>query len=470
MSNLNFKTIFSQEKGVVALSTTIIILFVATAIVLALVFVFLNRIEAARNVGLSEQAYYAAESGIEDALLRILDQGRSLPSTLPYTLSVGNAQSTIDIDDLPGGSKDLVSNGDANSRTRIVHTILMLNADQASFTHGAQIGDGGLIMQNGSRIEGSVFSNGDIAGTNGPEVTGDAFAAGASSISGMTIGGNSQGRSIINSTVGGEATFSGSIDDTDITGNAIADTLNNCTVGGNATYTTSITSCTVTGTTTQDTPAPSDLDPEDMPISDAKIGEWKQQAEAGGIISSCDGDNKYRPVHGERLGPVKILCDLEIDLTKEIIVEGYIWVRGDILLKNSAVMRLDPSFGQFSSAVIADHPGNPGGKGIAAIQNSAQLVGSGQEGSYLMLVAMNTSAEQGGSTVAIDGGNSSTTSIYYAPHGKIVISNNVDLVEVTGYTLELANSAVIQYQQGLANMQFTAGPQSGYVISTWEEQ
>ncbi|MDX1535349.1 MAG: hypothetical protein R3346_01125 [Candidatus Spechtbacterales bacterium] len=461
----------SSEKGVVALSTVIIIIFVASVIVLSLVFVFLNRLESARNVGLSEQAYFAGESGAEDALLRILDPDKELPVTMPYTLSVGDATTSVNVGELPGGSRDIVSDGDANNRTRRIRVLLALDADEASFFHGAQVGDGGLIMANGSTVDGSVFSNGDIVGIGGvPDITGDAFVAGSSIIDGINVGANAKGRDILDSTVGADAIFSGTIDDTDITGNATADILSNCTVGGDAIYTTSITSCTVTGTTTQESPAPEDLDTVEMPISDEKIDEWKQAAEDGGIISSCDGAGEYKPSDGDRLGPVKIECDLVIDLTKEVIVEGYIWVRGDIYLQNSAVMKMDSSFGPFSSAVIADHPGNPGGRGVIDINNSAQLQGSGVEGSYLMGVSMNRSAEQGGGTVAISGGNSSTTSIYYAPHGKIVINNNVDLVEVTAYTLELANSVVVQYEQGLANMQFTAGPQAGYSIAAWEEE
>jgi len=43
------------------------------------------------------------------------------------------------------------------------------------------------------------------------------------------------------------------------------------------------------------------------------------------------------------------------------------------------------------------------------------------------------------------------------------------VTEATGYKLKLDNNAVITYESGLINSQFSAGPQGGWEIASWQE-
>ena len=85
-----------------------------------------------------------------------------------------------------------------------------------------------------------------------------------------------------------------------------------------------------------------------------------------------------------------------------------------------------------------------------------------------MVISRNNSAESGGSNDAIRVQNSSSASIYYAPHGAIRIKNNTSLKEVTAYKLTLENSATVTYESGLQNVQFSAGPTGGYDVKYWK--
>jgi hypothetical protein len=83
---------------------------------------------------------------------------------------------------------------------------------------------------------------------------------------------------------------------------------------------------------------------------------------------------------------------------------------------------------------------------------------------------MNNSAENGGGNTAIDVSNSATGNLLiYAPHGKITLSNGVQLREVTGYKLSLNNSAQVIYSIGLAQPLFTSGPSGSWKIKRWRE-
>lgn len=201
-----------------------------------------------------------------------------------------------------------------------------------------------------------------------------------------------------------------------------------------------------------------------MPISDFQLGE--AEAVLGGThtspcpyILTSDTTN---------LGPKKIACDMDIN-TAVVNLTGTLWVAGNLTIQNSAVVRLDPSYGANSGLIIVDNPANRSAGSVLDVKNSAQILESGTSGNYVMAVSRNNSAETGGGTDAIEVQNTSSAPIYYAPHGSIEIHNSAALKEVTTYKLEIRNSATVTYENGLANVKFSSGPAGGYEVVSWRE-
>ena len=121
-------------------------------------------------------------------------------------------------------------------------------------------------------------------------------------------------------------------------------------------------------------------------------------------------------------------------------------------------------------AVIADKPSNRTTSSkieleLRSIQNS------GTEGSYILFISQNNSAQNGGSEKAITAENSiSGEVLVYAGHGEINLKNSVNLREVSAYKIRLSNFAQVIYKTGLANLLFTSGPSGGYSIDGWQEE
>lgn len=387
-----------KNGGAAMLIVMIFFLFISLATIAGLVGPSVREFRNASVNLSSKQSYFLAESGSEDAYFR-LKTAKPIGSSELITLN-GNTATTI-ITDSGYNEKTISALGDVSFRQR--KTVLKLNTGAGvSFNYGMQVGNGGLVMENTSRVIGSVYSNGNITGNNSPEITGDALLAGASTISGVTVGGTIQ------------------------TGQPVLA----------------------------------------MPISDATLDQWEADAIAGDTISSpCP----YKPADGSSLGPVKITCDLEIDGTKIVTMTGTIWVSGNFDMKNSAQLKLAPSFGSGSGIIIVDNPSNRLTLSKIDVQNSAQILGSGTAGSYVIVVSRNNSAEGGGSETAINIRNSSNAPIYYAPYGKVTIQNSANLKEVIGYKLEIKNSATVTYESGLANTNFISGPSGGWVVGGWKE-
>ena len=88
--------------------------------------------------------------------------------------------------------------------------------------------------------------------------------------------------------------------------------------------------------------------------------------------------------------------------------------------------------------------------------------GSGTEGSYVLVLTTNPSLDTASPAMTLS--NNSDNSIFYASDGMISVSNNAVLKEVTAFKLYLQNNASVQYESGLADVNFSSGPGGSWVL------
>lgn len=165
----------TSQSGFAALLATMIVMSIIFIVVTSLSFTTIIEQKIATNAAYSAQAYYAAESGIEDSLYRLIkDKAYSADNDLP----VGEGSAEISISDENGGAqKVILAKGQRSERYRNLQAEVETGGQGASFYFGAQVGDGGLVMDNNSRIQGSVYSNGSIRSSGGATITEDAWVA-----------------------------------------------------------------------------------------------------------------------------------------------------------------------------------------------------------------------------------------------------------------------------------------------------
>ena len=205
--------------------------------------------------------------------------------------------------------------------------------------------------------------------------------------------------------------------------------------------------------------------PEDMPISEANINQFKSEAAAGGTII---GD--YTPSGGSSsLGPKEITGNLTVPGGHILTITGTVWVHGYITFGNGAQIRLHPSYMTDSGLILAD--------GYIYIDNGVIFTGSGQAGSYIMTLTTNDCNGTGSPTgqacttsnSAMYVANNSQNIVLYAANGQMRLKQNVATYEATAYRLYLEENVVVTYEAGLVNANFTSGPGAGYEILRWEE-
>jgi len=205
-----------------------------------------------------------------------------------------------------------------------------------------------------------------------------------------------------------------------------------------------------------------------LPISDANIAQWKTDAKAGGTIS---GD--YNLTSNASLGPKEITGNLNITSSnKTLTVTGTIYVQGNIDINNGSTTKCDPSFGVNSCLILAD--------GWIHLSNNSQFQGSGTSGSYIMLLSTlqcdgssSTSPDEkncGHHNGAIDLHNNATGAVFYASKGLAKLHNGVNVTELIAHKINLDNNAIVSYEQGLSNSQFSSGPGGSWKITSWVEK
>lgn len=458
MTNFQFP-IYNREKGQILL-LAIVFMAIITTVVSALVGYSGVQVKSHRQALAREQGLNIAEAGVELALWKLNNQpGYNGESGTVYGAGVYN----ITISSLSGNQKlvkaDVFVPNATNPRAkRSVQVTVTTGTTNVSFNYGAQIGDGGLEMENNATIVGNVYSDGKVKGSSNNSITGDVFSAGLDGlIEDVNVVGSTHSHKIKKSDVTGNA-YHVELDDTDVIGDAFTDSIKNCEITGNATYNTR-TSCTVLGTATTPNPSvPEDPQSIPLPITDEQLDQWEQDAAVGGTIGN-------QTISGTvSMGPKKIDGDLTVKKNGTLNVTGTIWVTGDITLENDSVTQLDASFGSLSGLIMAaverDHE-----KGEITIENNAQVLGSGTAGSYLMLLSQNEEPK-----TAISVKNNTTTAILYAPYGKVEVKNNAQLKEVTAFKLKLKNNVNLTYEAGLLNANFTSGAAGGWEIlnQTWQ--
>lgn len=162
-----------SPNGFAALLSTMIVMAIIIIVVAGLSLVTVIEQKITRNISHSAQAYYAAESGVEDSLYRLI---KSQSYSATNNFSVGSSSVAITISDT-SSQKIILAEGQDNNRFRKLQIKLNTGEQGAAFYYGVQVGEGGLTMDNNSRVQGSIYSNGSIRGSQGATITGDAWVA-----------------------------------------------------------------------------------------------------------------------------------------------------------------------------------------------------------------------------------------------------------------------------------------------------
>lgn len=173
------QSIMNTQKGAALTIAILFFLIISIAVAMGAVGPLVRELHGAQGLIKSKSAYFLAEAGSEDAIYRI-KKGKQLSNPEVFSLNGGSV--SVAVSAVSSSEKEIIASGSIAANDRNVK--LTISAGVGSdFSYGAQVGDGGLVMAQNSKIKGTggavgnVFSNGPITGANGATVTGDATVA-----------------------------------------------------------------------------------------------------------------------------------------------------------------------------------------------------------------------------------------------------------------------------------------------------
>lgn len=131
----------------------------------------------------STQALNIAEAGINKALATLNKTAGNYNGESEVDLGVGSY--TVTITNKGASAKLITSTGyipnKTNPKVKKTISVVASNGVGTAFNYAIQIGEGGLKMDDGSMIKGSVYSNGNVKLDNDAKIIGDVWVAGGTS-------------------------------------------------------------------------------------------------------------------------------------------------------------------------------------------------------------------------------------------------------------------------------------------------
>ena len=153
----------NNNNGFAAILVVIILMSLVLIITFSLSMIITTKSRISKSLVLSARSYYSAESGIEDALLRITNNDYNWMAVNSFSLDGAVvSQSIIQVGDIT----TVESLSSYYNNERKVKTELSPTVDNISFHYGVQVGEGGLTMANNSTINGNLYSGGDVIGSS----------------------------------------------------------------------------------------------------------------------------------------------------------------------------------------------------------------------------------------------------------------------------------------------------------------
>lgn len=203
----------------------------------------------------------------------------------------------------------------------------------------------------------------------------------------------------------------------------------------------------------------SDPSPQNFPVSESNINGWKDEAEAGGVYN---GDYSVGWA-GATLGPTKINGDLSIAGGGTLNVTGTIWVTGTVTVSGGGKIKLDSSYGNRSGVLVVD--------GRVSISGNGQFSGSGQTGSYPLVVTTSVCPYDAlcseNNALSISGGSGAV--VLAAPYGALQMNGGTSAKAMMAYKIIISGGGQVNYETGLADLNFSSGPTGGFNILSWKE-
>lgn len=441
-----------NDRGYAALIIVFVIGLVGLFLSLSLINSGFVESMSGRNAVGSDKALFAAQSAVEEALMRIKNDKNYSGSS---TIFVDGAIATVSAFG-SSSSKTIAATASAGTYVRRVKAVIQNNSITPQFLYGLQSGVNGIELSQNTSIASSsgnvtVYSNGFIAGE-----ANDRQGANCKNIASV-IQGNAYAVTSFDRTIGGTGVC--------VSNDAYAATYSYCYVfgkrrvaaGGNC-----------LGGTFVATPAPTSAP---LPAIDVSLLKGYLQSKGITYSGNCsvDGASACSGGFAKTIGNEIITGNLTIPQNTNLTVTGPVWVQGTIFVDSNVNIGLTGPLGKI---VLTDQ--------TITLKNNISSTPVGN--AFLLFITTYTSYPSPSptpvpapgnafcSTPAVQIGPATSNLLFYAMNGCISLSNNATFNgAIVGEKIFIDHNSTVTYNAGLSSAVFAISQTGGWQTNSFTE-
>lgn len=437
-----------------------------------------------RAAAASLQAFYAANSGIEDAMRRLVEDttiGNTIPDVTNLDID-GDGISEVTTTVCPTGSicndteKTIISVSNVKNFIRRIR-VRVWNAEvKPGFLDAIHADQGGVELEGTTSIRvlsgydgsGNVYSNSFIKGTkNDYDDKKNECKKSSSAVNGSAWAVDNIGKL--------ESSDTGVC----ITENAYSGSLNYCYVNGNVESPSSPSfDCPYSGSYTIASP------PDIKELPDMGIDTFKSNFTSDDFFGDCEltGDGSIDDCSNGtyQIGNLKINGDLTInpkDPNKEVEFTGPVWVTGDLVIKANTKVGIEKSIYDVSQLIVVDGTI----ESAAGVSFGINIDPSDPDTvAFLLFVSTLPSASEEDDVCkendkdniynSIRLSSNTNSVLFYAYNGCVLVNANGSFQgAILGKKVRVVTNSDIVYDPRLENAVFGLSSKIGWQISDFEE-
>ena len=189
--------------------------------------------------------------------------------------------------------------------------------------------------------------------------------------------------------------------------------------------------------------------PQSLLIFDSEINGWKTEAGAG-VVRDASWTITGSTT-ASTTGAEKINGDLNISEGGKLIINGTLYVTGNINLTGDGEIELGTDFGTNAGLVVVD--------GKVNLSTGGSIMGNGNAGSYVVVVSTNSSCSDGVScsNYAITTSGGAESAVLIAQDGGVYLTGGTTTPAVIANYLKMDGGAKIQYNSSLSGLIIEGG-------------
>ena len=409
-----------------------------------------------RNTAASSDAFYAANSGVEDAFYKVknvVGYGVSSPETYELTIGEGTAKVTVSGTE---SKRTIKSVGKSGRYVRRIEAEIQDTTLRPGFEYAIHSGVGGVELRNTTVVtgrddsDGNVFSNSYIKGAKSDHNPDGTCKNAASAVEGFVwavtdidkIAPNDSGVCV--------------------TKDAHAENFKYCYINGIPYGPNTPSADCTSGQPWQNEPVPDPVPLPDMGVDDIKDhlirdGDYW----SGDCIADASGGPQDCTEGTGIIGNLIIDGDLIKPSNENINVSGPIWVKRGINFESNGIVGLTPDITEVSQIVVADEP---------IIIDSNVTFGSNGTAFLFFIATYVPGSGEICDDPSISLSSNTESVLFYANQGCITVTANSSFHgAILGEKILVDNNSQVEYDPALAEALFGITKEGGWQTLSFKE-